>query len=420
VAWRGGRAFLESRRFKKIQRTRRFLRTVRVSFPDVEPRKKSSMPTAAKAAIQETLLANLKARSRRPFTGPVAIRLVLQTTDKNPTQSHHVAKNLLDLFSTPTYIQTGRSALLYRDDRQVHALSVTAFHGSSHPSIYLEASRLRDFLEDVRLAADVQMNSREAFGDDEGDDPGDQFRDLRDDASRWTKIYGELGYQTMLRHFQRAAQERVLGYGALSVGEVDGMYNVVRHPFGTIDSRDWYQRMFAGLSLRIRLSALPQVSGSGDVWRSEIDEKIDAFKTKWARLIVPLLTPIAVEVVIKPPPAKNFNALFDLDNVMRTYVVPRVIDKLRPVSHPAFIFNDDVDGTTPTFRVGDHRPFVTPPKSSKFGVTRYEAWRLPEADSVKDAFVTIAVVADLVGVDDIFTRVGDILDEWEEREDDDD
>jgi hypothetical protein len=53
------------------------------------------------------------------------------------------------------------------------------------------------------------------------------------------------------------------------------------------------------------------------------------------------MTPIAVEVIIKPPPEGKFNALFDLDNVMRSYVLPRVIGKLRPVSSTSFISNDN-------------------------------------------------------------------------------
>jgi hypothetical protein len=57
--------------------------------------------------------------------------------------------------------------------------------------------------------------------------------------------------------------------------------------------------------------------------------------------------------------------------------------------------------------------FATPPEAMKFGVRRYDAWRLPEADSL-EAFVIIAVVADFAGVEDSFTRVGGVLDDWKE------
>jgi hypothetical protein len=45
--------------------------------------------------------------------------------------------------------------------------------------------------------------------------------------------------------------------------------------------------------------------------------------------------PVALEAMIKPPPSRQ-NGLHDLDNVLRTYLIPRVVDILKPVSHYAY------------------------------------------------------------------------------------
>jgi hypothetical protein len=65
------------------------------------------------------------------------------------------------------------------------------------------------------------------------------------------------------------------------------------------------------------------------------------FQAHLGWLINPLLVPVALEVVIKPPPPTRQNGLHDLDNVLRTYLIPRVIEVLKPVSDYAFTIDEE-------------------------------------------------------------------------------
>jgi hypothetical protein len=89
---------------------------------------------------------------------------------------------------------------------------------------------------------------------------------------------------------------------------------------------------------------LPQQKGASALWKQEIEKKLHEFQTKWGRIVDPLLVPIALEVVVKPPPPSRERNLHDLDNVLRTYLIPRVVEILNPVSHFAFTFDESTMG----------------------------------------------------------------------------
>jgi hypothetical protein len=81
-----------------VRYRRRARRRIHFSIEGVEPRAKGSMPDSDKDEVQRQLLDRLIYLKRRAFAGPLALRMRLRTTDKAPTHSHNIAKNLLDLF----------------------------------------------------------------------------------------------------------------------------------------------------------------------------------------------------------------------------------------------------------------------------------------------------------------------------------
>ena len=144
--------YLETPEGQLAQYRHRARRRMWFTIEGIEPRAKSSMPDDHKDAIQRQLLDSLVARRRRAFRGPLALRLTIHTTDKNPAHSHNIAKNLLDLFGRPRRIlRTRRCALLYSDDNQVHALSVRCRHGETMPRIATEAIPLGGLIKDLQL-----------------------------------------------------------------------------------------------------------------------------------------------------------------------------------------------------------------------------------------------------------------------------
>jgi hypothetical protein len=419
----GGDHYLETPEGLIAQHQRRSMRRVRFSIDGIEPRRKESMPHRDKDEVQRQLLGWLTRLRRTAFRERVALRLTLKTTDKNPTHSHHVAKNLLDLFSAPRpALSTTRRALLYADDRQVHALSVTSHHGESLPDISAVASPLGAMVQDLGLIVRHARESRDPYDrleweqSERLDETLDEFRDIVRDEARWRPLYGDAGHEMMLRHWRQRAQELLLGRAAITPTDLAYMYNASGRALG-IDTASMWEQTFASTPLRIRLSELPQVSGASAKWKEEVDEKLRAFQSRLGWILDPLLVPVALEVVIKPPPPSRQNGLHDLDNVLRTYLIPRVVEILKPVSHYAFTVDPEIMDRTARDIAANGQGLLSlrlprPPASTKSGVTRYEAWRLPPASEGSEGFVSIAIVTDMTGHGDIFGQVDDEIEHW--------
>jgi hypothetical protein len=57
----------------------------------------------------------------------------------------------------------------------------------------------------------------------------------------------------------------------------------------------------------------------------------------------------------------------------------------------------------------------TPPKGTRSGVTRYEAWRLPPAKKGERGFVSAAIVFDDPLIEDVFGQIDRHIDKWSEK-----
>jgi len=108
----------------------------------------------------------------------------------------------------------------------------------------------------------------------------------------------------------------------------------------------------------------------GRTVKENIDKRIRAFRSQHGRLLAPLRIPVALEVIIKPPPTRN-HALHDLDNVMRTYLVPKVTELLEPPSDIAWTYDRSVFAQ----HDGDHGIWLRNrleklPRSARVGLIR--------------------------------------------------
>ena len=404
--------YLETPEGQLAQYRHRARRRMWFTIEGIEPRAKSSMPDDHKDAIQRQLLDSLVARRRRAFRGPLALRLTIHTTDKNPAHSHNIAKNLLDLFGRPRRIlRTRRCALLYSDDNQVHALSVRCRHGETMPRIATEAIPLGGLIKDLQLIQGARANdSADRFDTD----AIDRVTDLRQDEAQIRSKFSDAAYESLLWMAQRDAQEQLLGLKMLKPHDLAWMYQAQGHEIAAM----WERIFFAESPLRITLSELPQEQGASTLWKQEIEEKLREFQAKWGRIVDPLLVPTALEVVIKPPPPSRERNLHDLDNVLRNYLIPRVVEILNPVSHFAFTFGESTMGQVAPALLANPRYSrrkanrSMPPASSRSGITRYEVWRLPPAEEGGVGVVSLAVVADMTGLVDTFRQIDDGVECW--------
>ena len=305
-------------------------RQIRATIKGIEPRAKHSMPINDKLEIQRRLLQELIRQRRSAFRGPLALRLRLSTTHKTPTHLHHIAKNLLDLFSKPALaLSTRRRSLLYLDNKQIHALAVTCHHGAEAPEISVDVRPLRDLCEELYL---IEQSSDRVEDDDDHafSSLGDEMNrvlDLLEDEAFLRSSMGDANFEAMLFASRQSAQEQLFGgrHVALTPYDLALLYDVAGYGSG-LDGV--WETTFALSSARIILSEPPQVEGGSNLLKKEIEEKLLAFKARYDWLINPLLIPVALEVLIKPPPVSRQRGLHDLDNVLRTYLIPRFVDLL--------------------------------------------------------------------------------------------
>jgi len=390
-----------------------YRRQKRLSFAieGIEPRSKQSMREQDKDLVQKQLIEHLDRRRRSAFRGPLALSVHLTTTDKNPTHSHNIAKNLLDLFGKPRpAIKTGRKGLLYYDDQQVHALSVICHHGEEEPGARVTAIPLGGLMEDIALAKRLEDEREEGhlWEDRSGiEEALEAMEELKQQEGPFREQFGDEAFEAMLNIYTQQVQENWLGHVALSITDLARIYEVRG---ASVVSQFWV-KFLGSTHMRIQLSELPQVSSAKDRWMKEIDQKLREFQAETG-FLDPLLVPVALEVLIKPPPPSRQNGLHDLDNVLRSYLIPRVVEILKPVSHPAFAFErlgTEVLESIAGLGAVSHRK---PPVATRSGVTRYEVWRLPPADENSLGFVSVAIVSDFTGKGDVLRKVDDEIERW--------
>jgi len=225
----------------------------------------------------------------------------------------------------------------YADDHQVHALAVTCHHGETAPSILAFACPFGSLLEDLEVAKQFARERTDNHYDWEEsacfDRTLDEVREMQRDEAGFRARFGDHAYESLLRHARQEAQEQLLGRGALTPTDLAMLYNVSSRALGIDLAAMWEQT--SSTPLRITLSELPQATDGSTLWKREIEDKLRAFQARFGWLIDPLLVPVALEVVIKPPPQSRQNGPRDLDNVLRTYLIPRVVEILKPVSDEA-------------------------------------------------------------------------------------
>jgi hypothetical protein len=123
-------SFLDTPAGKLAQYRRRKRRRLDIVVADIEPQSKK-MADTEKDDFQRKVLERLKQVRRAAFRGPLALSVQLSTTKATAPQTHTIAKNLLDLLGPvrPT-VRSDRRHILYKDDSQIHALSVSCEHGN--------------------------------------------------------------------------------------------------------------------------------------------------------------------------------------------------------------------------------------------------------------------------------------------------
>lgn len=393
-------------------------RRVYISINGVEPRKKGRMSDMDEIILQTQILEQMEKLGRRAYRGPIVLDISVDTTVKNPPQAHSIAKNLLDLLSRPRpELGVGRN-LLYQDDVQIHGLSFWCRHGQNEPRIHISATPLSCFRTDLAIALEANRKLRREDGYDPYalDDALASLKDLLRDEQRYRRIVSERTYASMLDHARFRAQEELLGETETTLLDLAAMYQVV--PRNSYMAPAWEQMnkqlvdFFRRHRLRIHLDELPWRPGTSDQYVADVEAQIANFVRAYKWVLQPLRIPLALQVITRPsPPTGKDPPKNDLDNVVRNYVVPRVVAALAPPS--------DIAWTVDLTRLSDveaawwkeQRQGV--PKEPQ--IKRYEAWRLP-IDGTR-GFVSVSLVPDIGNLLGPLIRIDQVIEDWlESRE----
>lgn len=394
---------------------------VSISLQDIEPQSKK-MPDAQKDKFQKLILRELADVKRAAFKRPVALRLDICTTERTAPQAHTIAKNILDLLSNKRPTVKGKyKKILYQDDSQIHALSVSCRHGEKHPNILIEARSFTSLLKDFELAAEAmrvleENNPAGRHEDDRDFESVESFKELlRDEAAERRRLGDDL-YDAMVKMERWYAQRALLRRAALNTAQLWWLYAPAKSLTSTFGA--FWSDAISRTPLRIQIGELPTKRGSSDAFIRHVDQEVKAFKAKWDWLIRPLVIPVALEVVVRPSPSTPKGVLHDLDNVVRDYIIPKIVPTFGTVTdHRWTIDFEDLKRRDPSLATR-WEAHGMPPKGTRAGVPKYEAWRLPVATRANQGFVSVAMVATDGFVDDRFYKMDHEVECWSKIVDD--
>lgn len=357
--------YWDSAEGKWLRHIQRHMRTRRFIIPGEPIQKDDRRAKRREAEIRAQVAQELGEFRRSTLTGPLALSLHFSTARRQPPDLPKLAKYLLDVLGLP---KSGpkKGPALYRDDSQVKMLHVVWSHADNEKesgSTYILARPLRDVVDDLRLAREIDLS-------DSYDDSDSPFTSRSVDNPDWYDYDDDLGFlppelQEWLRRFNRKHhQEFLLQHtGALLRASLAGApewiagarprrrprafedprFRAVWDQISRPDNNSW--SMLISQPLTIPMPSLPARQGEDAMFRTELKEQLKEFARKWS-VMVPLEEPLNVTILVVPPiyghtsPGQGREK--DLDN-LASVVVPALRNVFRQkIPSPKAIINYQV------------------------------------------------------------------------------
>lgn len=397
----------------------------------VEPQSKSAMSAAEKLAVQDQLVNQMRRLRRRRFRGKVAAEIRLAATAPTPPHLYAATKNILDLFGAPLGKHLRRQGLVYGDDSQVRALSVIYDVSADTPGISATFAPLSDFILDIGLASDVESGILPG-----SEDLHEEYVERRANHNAIEEFFRleadpiPVSPETIARlliHSQREAQAATLASSRIRVRELHYLYAEATLRSQRLDLRqliDLQQlvaanhyatlnRWFVESPIRITLPQPPMKSGERRAFRLEIERVLERFERRLGRLFRPFLTPIALEVVYKPPPGASRAQRRDLDNLMRI-VLGCFTERFKPPANLSKAFELPEDSSVARDLL--HMPLVRlPPKSIEHSAIRMDVFEVGRSSvDGTPGFFIMGVAADFPVSGSVWSQADDLIGEWEQ------
>ena len=304
--------------------------------------------------------------------------------------------------------------MLYRDDSRVQALAVSCRHGEDSPLIHIEARSMAAMREDLQLAHEVMRETDMAdmtriYEEDRENESIDDLRELISGERGSRLLWGDETYSAMVKMCRLRAQGSVLRGGMVGISALHAMYGRADGKGSRLPAVIWTP-LVAKTPLRLQFGELPVKPGESQAFQERIKREIATFRKCWDWILEPLLVPVGLEVVIRPNPETPPAVLHDLDNVVRKYLIRKIV--------PSFGIVSDYRWTTAfeKLRATDPESAETyaqkmPPTGTKAGVSGYQAWRVPAVEG-QPGFVSVALVGEDYMKSDLFELVDSRIEDW--------
>jgi hypothetical protein len=392
-----------------------------------------------KAQFQSDILEQLNSQGKRQFRGPIAATISLSPSPGNPPQIHTAIKNLLDLFGAPlSTVKTKRTGLVYADDRQIAYLGVTYFPAFGTPRIIAQFASFKDFLLDLKLCrsileeGSVDSSTLRRLGEAIDDDDFDtdfarrELGRIRRNRDQFITQFGAELYRSLEHNYRMQLQEDFLKTSRLSLNDIYSFY----HASGQIpeyeypsfpelrklkeSNRHLSQQMAQWLSrmpIRISLAKIPIQEGDSAMFTAELQESVSAYKAK-AKILTPLLYPIRLEVIFKPPQTTGIFSK-DLDNIMRQIVPVFTAEFRPPFSYQAHVDEDGSDNLDMTDSAMLQSSAI--PHSLRTSVSGFDVFKVNRVNDDKDkGSISIGITGGIIMAESIWSRMDNLIDEWKE------
>lgn len=380
---------------------------------NIEPQSKK-MSVKERARFQTEVAEQLASTRRSTFSGDIALKLAMATTERNAPQAHTIAKNFLDLLSQRQVgVNWPRRHLLYKDDSQIQGLSVSCRHGQARPEISIEARPFAAMLDDLELAIEAtrrfEMESHAQYDDDRESEWIESFASALRDGTNMRARLGDDTFEAYVKMTRFYAQKALLSRSRVALPVLAWMYGRPKSS-GRFLSKETWAQMTTESRLRLQIGSLPLASGGSAAFKASIDVEIAAFKKRWDWIISPLVLPVGLEVIVRLDAKTPPGVLHDLDNIVRDYLIPKIVPSFGTVTDYRWTIDSKVLQGDPKF-AASWGPM--PPAGTKSGVTRYEVWRLPPVKG-EPGFVSVAIVGDADVDGDKMEMADRTIEKWSE------
>ncbi len=338
--------------------------------------------------FQSELIEQMKTYHRKgPFTGALMLEIHFWAGSRNSPEVHSLAKHYLDLLQKPVPgASLKRSRILVRDDSQIEFLSCFYDSRFNGDGLRLRARRLSDFFEDLELYIDIadgNVGSRfefetDRFEEERRESSIEYYHNFRQHKRQYATRFGKEKADKLELIWKRDAQEAILSDRRL---ELRTIASLLRPRYGRLRNHPEFKSILATTArmtrslyeqpfMSVDFGARAVKEGESKEFRERVRQGLMKAKEK-TPLLYPLLAPCGATILYLPP--ANASKI-DLDNLVRTSIIPSVHEILQPPGSP----RDFLIQVSPS--EGDSHLAETLERyksAPKFHITGYQVFALP-------------------------------------------